>query len=147
MRIQYVKQYILASSDQKRIRDMIYAGLINFAEPENMKSINILLNDRVITDRQMGGILMTLDVMKININKRVNQTKESLSDLELPEYSSGFSLVLRPKEFMEVIFEGYDLHLRRVEEVRNILLVETRDDEEEEYATKSGTFVIDFETR
>lgn len=143
MRIQYVKQYILASSDQKRIRDMIYAGLINFAEPENMKSVNTLLNDRIITDRQMSGILLALDVMKVNINKRINTTKESLGDLALPEHAGGFSLVLRPKEFMEVIFEGYDLHLKRVEEVRNILLVETRDDEEEEYNTKSGTFVLE----
>ena len=145
MRIQYVKQYILASSDQKSIRDKLYAGLINFAEPENMKSINTLLNNYVITDKQMNGILLALDVIKINIHKRINSTKEALGDLELPEHAGGFSLVLRPKEFMQVIFDGFDLHLQRVEELRNVLLIETRDDEDEEYVTKSGTFVLDFE--
>ena len=141
MRIQYVKQYILSDSDHRRIKQMIYAGLINFAEPENMKSINTLLNDRVITDKQMNGILLTLDVIKINVNKRINNTKEALGDLELPEHAGGFSLVLRPKEFMEVIFDGFNLHLKHIKEVRNILLVEVRDEEEEEV-----NFELNFET-
>jgi len=130
MKITYVKHYNLSDSDHSSIKKLVRMGLINFAQLDETKLINTLSNDRIVTQGQMLKILKLLSDIKDRIKAKIKEA-ESHDIKNMPEHSGGFSMVLRPREFMNIVVEGYSRQLKNVDEVRSILLTETKDEDEE----------------
>lgn len=131
MKTIYTKTFQFSASDHKIKHDLTVITVSGFALPEESKLVNTLLNDRVITEKQMDGIL----VMLADVEQRVSAKREQLKteyDIEnLPEQAPPNSIILRPKEFFNFMLENYDLHIARVKELAGHLVTETRDDEDD----------------
>lgn len=147
MKIIYEKQFKLSSADRIRIGKLVHLSVLNFIDKEhntgnkrqqNSKSsdhnrlCNMLQYEAIINEKIMNKIFLMLAYVKDEINKRINLITEEYPIDSLPEKASPNSLIVRPKEMVANMLDGYRLHLMNVDEIINILKTENDNFDEED---------------
>lgn len=128
-----IKIFNFSQSEHNRINDLMGMTIINNIKDSEMKSHNILANDRKIDEIQMDKILEMLSNVRSRIQDKIDGLKKDYEVDKLPEHmgESSHSLVLRPREFIKTILENYEIQQRNIDEIVEILMIETQPDEED----------------
>lgn len=124
MRTRIVKEYILSKSDQRVIAEIANLAVSNHVPHEDKKLYNILINESVYTEPLMKSIVDFLNRIEIIIRAKIAEIKTEAEMIDLPENAGKYSLILRPKEFIELIISNYRMQVAGVMKIKFILITE-----------------------
>lgn len=131
MRTRTVKEYILSKTDQRVIAEIANLAISNHVPNEDIKLYNILMNESVYTEPLMASILLFLSKIELAIRTKLAGIKTEAEEMNIPVNADNYSLVLRPKEFIEMIISNYRMQLAGINQIRKILTTEVEPDENE----------------
>lgn len=135
MRSEVIQQFILSSGDVHALTSLVHIAVEPHVDHNNeaeKKLVNVLLNERIYPQSLMTKTLDFLELTKTRINSKLETINQEIDIDNLPEITPN-SIILRPKEFMNVIVENYQQQTKNVNQIIEILTVESFDEEEIEY--------------
>jgi hypothetical protein len=135
MRKEKITRYEITKSNQRMIRnylDMAVRPHLNADNPEEIKMINILLQEKYVFEDKMNQVLNFLEDIRKRIERKQEGMDETLNDEKnsLPEVSEG--IIARPKEYVQNSIENYRQQQRFIHEIVTVLTVEDEYDPDEE---------------